>query len=145
MKNTGVGWYLQSRFIELIQQYLKRKDKLNDDKGIDFNKVIEILEKKFKIVSEQDREGYNLLITRTIALNRLIHSFMIIQKEVQKPELQSKIDSYKIKAQDNILKILDEIKSKIIKEKEKLKINNVTQCINYIKEEKETNPIQKKH
>jgi hypothetical protein len=129
----------------LIQQYLKRKDKLNDDKGIDFNKVIEILEKKFKIVSEQDREGYNLLITRTIALNRLIHSFMIIQKEVQKPELQSKIDSYKIKAQDNILKILDEIKSKIIKEKEKLKINNVTQCINYIKEEKETNPIQKKH
>ena len=70
---------------------------------------------------------------------------MIIQKEVQKPELQSKIDSYKIKAQDNILKILDEIKSKIIKEKEKQKINNVTQCINYIKEEKETNPIQKKH
>ena len=50
MKNTGVGWYLQSRFIELIQQYLKRKDKLNDDKGIDFNKVIEILEKNLKLL-----------------------------------------------------------------------------------------------
>ena len=64
---------------------------------------------KYKIVSEREMEGYNRFITRTITLNRLIHSLMIIHKETQQPELLSKINNYKDKAQENIVEIIKKL------------------------------------